>query len=173
MIKEINETFLADTDQELSQELTGKLSELEGVQEDRMDVVSVMEDALYEVNRQHKALAESLMLDKVMQVLLRTQKLLSSSIFINLEDTSTEEKAVDELKIEEEAKMLEEELTVLFADADRLVVRAVIANTLNKMPVFFADHKEVMDYVLYSLKRCSDLYEKTACYEIINAIMSE
>jgi len=48
-----------------------------------------------------------------------------------------------------------------------------MANTMNKLPVFFKDHKEVMDYVRYSLERCSDIHEKIACIEIIRDIMSE
>jgi hypothetical protein len=116
---------------------------------------------------------ESLMSGKLMQVLLRTQKLLSNSLFVDLSDTGAEEETVDEERVEKEAKALEEELTVLFTSSDRMISRAVMANTINKMPVFFADHKEVMDYVLYSLQRCSDNYEKAACFEIINEIMAE
>ena len=47
-----------------------------------------------------------------------------------------------------------------------------MANTLNKLPVFFKNHSEVMDYVLYSLNKCSDLAEKYACIEIINEMMN-
>ena len=61
----------------------------------------------------------------------------------------------------------------MFSIQDRVISRAIMANTMNKMPVFFKDHKEVMDYVCYSMERCSDIHEKAACVEIISALMSE
>lgn len=173
VIKEISESFLNGGADELSEEMMEKLTDLEGVQEELSEGIQTMEDALYEINLQHKALVDSLMSGKLMQVLLRAQKLLSNSLFIDLSDTGEEEETVDEEKVKKEAKALEEELSALFAGSDRMVSRAVMANTINKMPVFFADHKEVMDYVLYSLQRCSDNHEKAACVEIINEIMSE
>jgi hypothetical protein len=111
------------------------------------------------------------MLDQLLQVLLRSQNLLSNSLFINLEEESKTEEVVDEERIERERNALEEDLTGLFDSSDRMISRAVMANTMNKMPVFFADHKEVMDYVRYSLDRCADQYEKAACFEIISEIM--
>jgi hypothetical protein len=173
VIREINGNFLDGRRNELSGALTEKLAKLEGVQESILPWISAMEDVLYEVDRKHKAFVEGLMSDKLMQVLLRTQKLLSDSLFINLEDAGADEETVDEFVLEQEAKALEEELSALFAASDRMVSRAVMANTIDKLPVFFTDHKEVMDYVLYSLQRCSDPYEKAACFEIINEIMSE
>ena len=112
------------------------------------------------------------MADQLLNVLLRAQKLLSNSMFINLEGEK-EEETVDEDMVEKETKALIDELTLLFAEHDKVICRAVIANTINKMPVFFKDHKEVMDYVCYSFERCSDTFEKAACVEIINAIMAE
>jgi len=131
-----------------------------------------MEDALFEVDYNHKALAQSLMLDQILQVLKHSGKLLSNSLFIDLEGEK-EEVTVEEEMVEKEAKLLEDELSILFAEHDRVISRAVIANTINKMPVFFKNHTEVMEYIHYSLERCSDSYEKAACVEIINAIMSE
>jgi hypothetical protein len=172
IIQDINDIFITNEKKELSIDLMEKFTETEGVQEALSYEIATMEDALYVVDNNHKALAQSLMLDQLLQVLKRSGYLLSNSLFIDLEEDKVEE-TVDEDRVEKEAKVLEEELTALFAEHDRVISRAVIANTINKMPVFFRDHKEVMDYVRYSLERCSDSYEKAACVEIINAIMSE
>lgn len=172
ILAEINGYFVNQEKKELSTELMDKFTDIEGVQEELSFEISIMEDTLYEVNSNHKSLTESLMLEQVLQVLLRSKDLLSNSLFIDLDLSKTEEEVVDEEKVEQEVKALEEELVILFNQHDRIVSRAVMANTISKMPVFFVDHKEVMDYVRYSLERCTDIHEKSACYEIINDIMS-
>lgn len=172
IIEKINDYFINNRKEELSEEINRKLTVLEGVQEKLFELTSVMEDALYEINTNQRALAGSLMLTQELNALLRSQSLLSSSMFIDL-DKENEIVIVDEDRITRETQALLQELNALFDTSDRMIVRAVIANTMNKMPVFFSNHKEVMEYVLYSLNRCTDLYEKAACYEIINEIMAE
>jgi hypothetical protein len=173
VISDINAAFLADKKEDILQSMTDCFTDMEGVQEEMSEEISQMEDALYEVNSKHKPLAESLMLNQSLQVLLLTQKLLSNSLFIDLEESDNGEMKADEALIAREGDLLVEELSALFADNHKMVSRAIIANTISKMPVFFDDHKQVMDYVLYSLERCSDIYEKAACFEIINELMSE
>ncbi len=171
IIREINELFLKEDKSEPREELLDEFTDLEGVQEEISYDLSLLEDALYEASHTHRGLVRSMMLDQLLQILLLSQKLLSGSLFIELEET--EEGTVDEEIVEREKTSLIEELSLLFDGQDKLVSRAVIANTINKMPVFFKDHTEVMNYVRYSLERCSDSYEKAACVEIINAIMAE
>ncbi|HWT75582.1 MAG TPA: hypothetical protein VN258_12825 [Mobilitalea sp.] len=173
ILQEINHYFILNEKKELSMDQMEKFTDIEGVQEELSYEISTMEDALYEVNTTHRPLAQSLMLESLLHVLLRTKDLLSSSLFIDLESEKAESVVVDEERAEKEVKLLEEELSDLFHKHDKVISRAVMANTLNKMPVFFIDHKEVMDYVLYSLERCSDIYEKAACFEIINEIMTD
>lgn len=172
IIQDINQLFVLNEKTELSIDLLEKFTDLEGVQEELSFELTTMEDALYEVEQKHHAFVQSLMLNQILQVLLCSQKLLSNSLFIDLEEEKKEE-TVNEDRIKLEIKKLEEELTVLFAGQDKILSRAVMANTINKMPVFFKNHKEVMEYVLYSFERCTDSYEKAACIEIINAIMAE
>ncbi len=172
IIKEINDTFIQSENAELNEELIDRFSDLEGVQEELSYELTLLEDALYEVEHTHQELTKSIMLDQLLQILLRSQKLLSNSLFIDLDEVRTDN-IVEEALLETETKNLLEELEVLFGKLDKVVSRAIMANTLSKMPVFFKDHKEVMDYVRYSIERCSDIYEKAACFEIINEIMSE
>lgn len=171
ILRKINEYFINHDKKELSDQLVDKFHNIEGVQEELSLDITSLEDSLYEVNVNHKALTESLMLNQFLNILLRTKDLLSNSLFIDLHAAKRDE-IVDEEKVEKEVKALEEALTNLFNKHDRMIARAVMANTINKMPVFFIDHTEVMEYVMYSLQRCSDIYEKAACYELINDIMN-
>ena len=172
IIKEINDTFVQKEKEELKEELIDGFTDLEGVQEELSYELTLLEDALYEVEHTHKELANSMMQGQLLQLLLRAQKLLSNSLFIEL-DEKKEENIVDEELLEKETQALLKELTAMFSNQDRVISRAIMANTMNKMPVFFKDHKEVMDYVCYSMERCSDIHEKAACVEIISAFMSE
>jgi hypothetical protein len=169
---DISKAFRSPATEELFMNLMEKFTELEGVQEELSEDLTILEDTLYEIDKNDRALAESMMVDKLLNVLLRTKDLMSNSLFIDWNETK-ENKAVDEKVIAFEAKQLEKELSALFEEQDRAVSRAVMANTLSKMPVFFKNHKEIMEYVHYSLERCSDPNEKTACLEIICGIMSE
>lgn len=171
IIRAVNELFLKEDGTEPEEELLDQFTDLEGIQEEISYDLSMLEDALYEAGHTHRGLVRSMMLEQLLQVLLLSQKLLSGSLFIELEEQ--EEGTVDEETVEREKTSLTEELALLFDGQDRMVSRAVIANTINKMPVFFKNHSEVMNYVRYSLERCSDAFEKAACVEIINAIMAE
>lgn len=172
IISKVNARFLKGEKEDLSEEIADRLSEIEGIQEEISYDLTILEDALYTVGMNYKKLTQSLMLDSLMQVLARSQKLNSDSIFIDL-DLIYEEGKVDELLINKEYNELKEQLSAAFDSLDRMVCRAIMANTLNKMPVFFSNRTEVMDYVRYTIEHCFDMHEKAASYEIINKIMSE
>ena len=168
----VNEYFLNKEKKELPEDLILQLSKMEGVQEEMFIRISVMEDAFNDANLNYRPLVLSQMPESAITALKYAGNLLSNSLFIHLEEEIAEEEIVDEDKVELEYKALKEELTALFDKYDRRVGRAVMANTISNMPVFFADHKEVMDYVKYSLERCTDEFEKAGCIEIIMDLMS-
>ncbi len=170
IIREINHSFSQAVMTELRADLLDSFSGLEGVQETLAYDLTLLEDTLYEAEHSHIELVKGMMLEQLLHVLLRAQKLLSNSLFVDLNEVR-KEVTVDEEILGRETKALLQEMRDLFAGQDRMISRAVIANTINKMPVFFKDHKEVMEYVRYSLERCSDEYEKTACHDIITQIL--
>lgn len=172
IISKVNERFVKGEKEDISEEVSGRLSEIEGIQEEISYDLTILEDALYTVGTNHKNLTQSLMLERLMEVLARSQKLNSDSIFIDLDLIYAEEK-VDEALINKEASWLKEQLSAVFDSLDRMVCRAIMANTINKMPVFFSNRTEVMEYVRYTIEHCFDIHEKAASYEIINKIMAE
>ena len=168
----VHQVFVKNGKKELPSRLLELFTEIEGVQEELSYDLPVMEDSLYEIDRNHRKLTESLMIDKMLNILLHSGKLLSNSLFIDIDEKASDEVA-DEETLEKETVKLLEELSTLFEEHDRMVDRAVMANTLNKIPVFFQNHTEVMDYVRYSIEHCTEKYEKMACTEIIRGIMNE
>ncbi|MBE5968491.1 MAG: hypothetical protein E7255_16315 [Lachnospiraceae bacterium] len=172
ILKDVNTAFLSGDKEELAEEMEVKFEKLEGVLEDIAVVFIKTDDVLNEADIKYRELAESLSLTSFLNALLRTRKLLSDSLFIDLDEEAADTK-VSESLIGSEADKLEKDMKELFATHDRTVVRAIMANTLGNVPVFFKNRTEVMDYVCYSLERCRDPYEKAACVEIINELIME
>jgi len=171
IISVVNKEFRKKSNKNLSTKVIDQFVQIEGVQEVLSFEVANLEGVLYEVDMNHRRLTQSLMIDKILNGLLRTQDLLSNSIFIDFNEAKSEQ-TVNEVDIELEKNKLLEELKKLFESQDRAIGKAVMANTLNRMPVFFQNHKEVMDYIRYSISGCT-YPEKAACVEIIRKIMSE
>lgn len=172
IIDGINQSFISNKKEELPENIFERFELLEGVQEELSEKTTVLEDVLYIVDKEHRKLCESLMIEKQLNVLLRSNKLLSNSLFIDFNEQYEDDKVKeDRLKLETDKLM--EELSIIFSENDKAVCRAVMANVLNKMPVFFQNHKEIMDYVRNSIGHCTDCYEKEACVMIIKSIISK
>lgn len=170
VVRELNSLFGNGLKQEPPADLLKHFEALEGIQEEMSYDLTVLEEALYQVDLSHRKLAESIMVDKLLNILLLSMDLLSNSLFIDFYEIRSK-LIISEVKAGEEAELLIGELTKLLGNCDRMVSRAIMANVLNKVPVFFGSHKEVMDYVLNSLEQCTDLAEKAACFEIIRDMM--
>lgn len=110
------------------------------------------------------------MAEKLLNILLLSKNLLSGSLFIDLHKVESD-KVVDKEMLQREIDKFLEDVEKKFKNSDRMIIRAIMANTIKRIPVFFNNHTEVMDYVLYSLNKCTDAAEKYACIEIIDSIM--
>ena len=80
---------------------------------------------------------------------------------------------VSDACVEFESKELLRELSELFSGKSIRIVRAIIASTIDKMPVFFQTQKEISDYIEQSLYACKDKAEKQASYEILKSILED
>lgn len=172
IIKAINTSFMSDSKEEPSGILISKLSEIEGVQEELAMKLMMTEDALFHIDKNFRKLTESIMADKLLNVLLLVKDLLSGSLFIDFYEVKSIRK-VDAAMADVKAQLLTEELIGSFALQDRMIVRAAMANTLNIIPVIFNNRRDVMDYCRYSLGKCRDAAEKAGCISIISDMMSE
>lgn len=172
ILKEVNDQFLSGKKESIKEEVAEKLTLTEGRQEQIFFEYSSMESSLYDIKEKYQSIIDGLMLGKIFECLDTVQKLLSSSIFIELDEVQINEIA-DEVYIEEVTKNLIHEISALFEKSSQPVIRAVIANTINKMPVFFSSTDEVTNYIQNSLVSCRDLAEKTACVQIISDLMAD
>lgn len=174
IIESINSGLLMDKHQELTEELLSKFEVLEGFQEGiEFDLIS-FEDILYHISNNYRTLVKDMVKEEQLDTLLISKNLLSGSLFIDLDKSMSEAvPIVDKERLQMEIDKLTKEMKDRFESYDRMIIRAIMANTMDKIPVFFSTHTEVMDYVVYSLNKCTDLAEKYACMEIIQNIMEE
>lgn len=139
----------------------------EGIQEELIDEISYYDSVLEKLNMNDEKLVEDLMLKPILNSVNTASKLLSSSLFVNIE-----EKVNDRLMSEESFKkkkdLLLKEFLVLFEQNELKFNRAIMAGVLGCMPVFLSTHKEVMDYIMNAVFGCTDFAEKLAMEEIIN-----
>ena len=170
IINSINSAFLGDNQDEPSTDLLASFSTIEGIQEAmEYDIIS-LEDMLYHIEGHHGTLVDNHEKMQLLQALLLIKDLHSSSLFIELNRTDPDG-VIDQEMLKKEIDKISIELEDRFRGIDRMIVRGIMANTMSRMPVFFNSHSEVMEYVLYSLDKCTDLAEKYASIEIIKSLM--
>lgn len=139
------------------------LEQLEGKQEDIMERVMGFEALLSDVAAEFPE-------DAAIVALSTSEKLVSSSIFIDLKEEQESVPATPEL-IQKATSALLEEFAEFFQNHSQILNRAVMSQVLGAVPVFFNNTQEITDYIQYSLEHCSNTSELCACVDIINEIM--
>lgn len=146
--------------------LSGFFDEIIGQQEDIRETIDIADAILDEtINVQHDAI-ERLCLTEKFTALSQMSLLDSSSTFAEFDKETKNIKVTKEMADETAAKLISE-VKELFKNKSRMLRRAVMANTIDKMPVFFNNPQDVIDYVSSSLTQCDDEAEKYASKEII------
>lgn len=166
----LNSNFLSNKFDADLNELTEKLEMMEGKQEEIGFHILKFENTLYDIKERHTPFINSVMLGKIFYSLYTCQKLLSSSLFTDINKMAMDEVA-DSDYITKVTEEFIDELKELFQHNNQLVNRAIMANTLNKMPVFFKDSNEIVEYIMNSLTSCNDESEKVASINLIRKLM--
>ncbi len=178
VIREINALFLqkegAAGSEEMEEDRLNQLGEefvkMEGVQEHLYEGLNTAGAVLDEVTESYKNTIEDLGMAQDFQTLRRLSLLTSNSAFADLEEKEIEEIVTEEMA-EAVAAELIEECKDLFRGKSRMLRRAVMANTLENMPVFFSSSQEVADYITNSLSQCNDEAEKYASKQLLLEMM--
>lgn len=155
-----------DTNKEKLDWLSGFFDEVEGQQENISGILETAEAFLDEAENAHGEDIERLGLAEEFSILKRMSLLNSSSMFADIVEKENDTE-VTAAMADETAGRLVKELKELFKGRGKQFKRAVMANTLGKLPVFFNNVQEVTDYIEASFTQCKDEAEKYAAKEII------
>ena len=117
-----------------------------------------------------KDVIKELSLTDEFNYLKQLSQLGSNSIFAEINGAADDSKvtADDVLKISDELTV---EIKEHLKKSSRMVRRAIMANTIDKLPVFFNSPQEVAEYVTMSLEQCDDEAEKYASKQLIMEMM--
>ena len=143
--------------------LEGKMEELYPICQNLASVFDV-------VLTQHMTMVEAMMLNTQAQIIKRVLTLKDTSPFIDFRDEYSDD-TVEDSELEAAIGELLEELMASFSGRSILINRAVMANTLTKIPVFLHTGKEVHDYIRNSIELCTNKAEKTMSMRLINEII--
>lgn len=138
-------------------------TEMEQITQELMQLEPLMIHVQETMDEQIKGL----MLTTVYQRILMAQKLNSGSIYVSLEEKETKERPLDYAKRVKEAFLADVAKTL--EQGSRVRNRAVMAEVLKELPVYFNNHTEVMNYVRNSLDSCKEEQEKRICVELLRS----
>ena len=136
------------------------------------ETIDTAEAVLDETVNAHSNAIKRLGLMEKFTALKQMSLLASSSTFAEI-DKKTEDTKVTAKMADDTAARLISEVKELFKNSSRMFRRAVMANTIDKMPVFFNNPQEVANYISSSLAQCDDDAEKYASKEIIMHAIKE
>jgi hypothetical protein len=170
VIKHINECFESNYEKDIEEEMEQNLVYLEGVQEKGFDRCMRLEQAIEE-QFLSKYEEKNKNLTKTIEDMKKCSKLMTASLFMDLEDK--ESMIVDESMIQEKLEELVGLFKDMFKKSQKVYQRAVMANVLSEMPVFFNDVAEVSEYIRTQITSCKNESEKMACYAILSDIMED
>ncbi|MCI8308527.1 MAG: hypothetical protein HFH14_10820 [Lachnospiraceae bacterium] len=104
--------------------------------------------------------------DKGFAVLKKSERLMSSSIFAELDEKPSSGPVTPEY-LEEVTDSLLKDMQAMIKKYSRPVVRAVYSVILSSIPVFFGNSDELTEYIRHSIEQCADKAELVACYELL------
>ncbi len=171
MLKGLHTAFL--TNGEIPETVDDGFMQIEGVQETLGEEIVQYESILFQVMMEQKDTISWIMLEKMFNSLERISKLMSNSLFVDLEREDGAEEIADSVYVTQKRDELVGLLTAFFANHPKEVNRAVMASLFSNMPVLFNSQQEVKDYIEYSLNHCSNAGELMACAKILNDMMEE
>ncbi len=170
IISEINKNYENKSSDIIDESIAELLTLLEGRQEAIYEEYAPLESVLFDIKTNHMELVQSLMLSNIYNCMFTIEMLLSTSIFIELDELKPTDIA-DFDYVENVKNNLIKELTEVFSQNPMVVNRAIMSNTLNKLPVFFVSSQDTKNYIVDSLKQCNNKAEKTASINIIREYM--
>lgn len=152
------------------EDVTDCFISFEGVQERLYSSISSNDYVMDEIKNNLMESVETLGLSDDLQNLLWAARLASGSNFVSLKESKNTE-VVEEDDVERCFAEYAGAMEAKFKEFGQNYNRAIMANVLSTLPVFFNNMDEIRAYVNTSLTQCTDLAEKKACVEIFEQIL--
>ena len=169
----IKSCIRAKTVEQLPDEIMDEFFTIEGVQERVYESIMILEAVFDDIRIGKAELAEKLGLTETLNKLDTVGKLLSTSLFIDLDQVAGESKTADHAYITEKKEALIAEFAELFGQVKKPVYRSMMCKLLAAMPIFMNSQQEIRDYFDYVIDNCRDDSELAACSKLICELIEE
>lgn len=163
----------AETIEKLPDEVMDEFFTIEGVQERVYESIMVLEAVLEDIRIGKEELLKELGLTEQFTKLDKVSKLLSTSLFIDLNKENAPVQTADHAYIVEKRMKLVDEFAELFGSVKKPVYRSMMCKLLAAMPIFMNTQQEIRDYFDYVIENCKDDSELMACNKLICEIIEE
>jgi hypothetical protein len=157
---------------ELDEQLTAYLEELEGAQEEELDVLTEADGHFQDILQTTFAAGAPDQIKEEMNRVNMMSNLLSTSYFADLGEKQEPVEATQE-DIDELYGKLRLELEPKLKEMPKLMSRGIMSAVIGYLPMNFADTDELKTYIYNSLKACTNLPEKMALVERLEELMDE
>lgn len=172
IIKHLCECFKSEYKQSIDDNITSDLTCVEGVQEKSHTLIMQLEQVIDEDILEIYA-KEDNRISEIITSFKKCSLLTSTSIFAAFEQKQINNTEVDDAIIQDRMNKLIEQFKELFSSKPKMYTRAVMANILSELPIFFTNMTEVVDYVHTQIAACKNENEKIACYAILTDMMAD
>lgn len=169
----LEECINKDSTDELSEYLLGKFMDMEGIQENTYECVMILESAMEDLLNSRNNDIEALELEDRFKAFKTVEKLLSTSLFVKLEDEAVNNDVADNDYIMECRDIINNEFKELFEANSIVVNRSIMCKLLSSMPIFLNSQQEIKAYLDYVLEHCTDESELTACNKLLYEMIEE
>ncbi len=171
MLKGLHAAYLSEG--EIPEHVNEGFEQIEGIQEQLGEDLLQFEGHLQDVRTEYADRLTEMGLTEQAGKLSRISRLLSNSLFIDIEKEQEEEEKADQVYILKKRDELKELTGSFFENHPKEVNRAVMAAMFSSMPVLFNSQQEIQDYISYSLNQCGNDSELTACEKLLRQMMEE
>lgn len=183
MIKLIHDAYV--TCGSIPEEVDEGFYKIEGIQENLTEDIMQFESVLPDILEGAADEISWIMADKIFGSLNTASKLMSDSLFIeiNREQINTinpdndDKDNSDETTDSDYIIRKRDEMVILFdtffANHPKMVNRAVMGAVFSNMPVLFNSMQETKDYIEHSLSKCGNDSELMACGKILDEMMAQ
>ncbi|MDO5156717.1 MAG: hypothetical protein Q4D51_12205 [Eubacteriales bacterium] len=171
MIQGLHDAYV--TAGEIPESVDEGFEKIEGRQEELGEDIMQYESILPDVLDGQTEMISWMMADEIFSKLSVIAKLLSNSMFIDLDQDEQTGEFADTEYITKKRDELVGLLTQFFEQHTKEMNRAVMAALFSCMPVLFNSQQEIKDYIEYSLNHCNNDSELMACAKILEEMMAE
>ncbi len=172
----IIETVACLHDEEIGnaiENLYEEFEKLEGKQEHCYSKFLAGESVLDEFLAAYEKEIKNCELEKSFSNLKDISNLISSSIFVDLEEDIEADEVVSEEYLNEWVGKLILDLKEAFSNKNKMVVRAIMSKLLIQLPPFISNGQDIVKYIEDAFASCENKAEKAASIEVILSLTND